>query len=98
MLVALVLHMIIAIECMIDVCELIYVKCISSKNSVLIFLIFPCRIGFKICSVLVDVGGLCRASSVLGGMFRVTGEWSKFRLWSLFVMDLYRSLLLGALI
>ena len=36
---------------------------------------------------------MCRASSVFGGMFSVTGEWSELRLWSLSVVEVYRVLL-----
>ena len=40
--------------------------------------------------------GVGRATSMFGGMCRVTGEWSKLRLWSLSVVDVYR-LLFGVL-
>ena len=52
--------------------------------------------GFKILGGLTVVGGRQRASGVFGGMCSVTGEWSELRLWSLFVVDVYR-LLLGVL-
>ena len=53
---------------------------------------FSCGIGFSILFVLFVVGGVGRASRVFGGMCRVTGEWSEFRLWSLFMVDVYRVL------
>ena len=68
----------------------------SSKSSILNFSIFICGMGFKILRGLFIVGGVCRASSVFGGMCSVTGEWYELRLWSLFVVDVYR-LLLGVL-
>ena len=43
--------------------------------------------------MLFVVSGVWRASRVFGGMCKVTGEWSEFRVWSLFVMDVYRVLL-----
>ena len=51
----------------------------SSKKIVLKFLMLSCGIGFRIRPILVDVSGVCLASSMLGGMFKVTGEWSEFR-------------------
>ena len=42
---------------------------------------------------LFVVGGVHRASSVFGGICSITGEWSELRLWSLFVVDVYRALL-----
>jgi hypothetical protein len=65
----------------------------SSKNYVLKVLIFLCGMGFNILGGLSIVGVILRASSVLGGMCRVTGEWSEFKLWSLFVVDVYSALL-----
>ena len=50
---------------------------------------FSCGRGFKILVVLFVVGGVWRANRVFVGMCRITGEWSEFRLWSLFVMDEY---------
>ena len=49
--------------------------------------IFSCGMGFNIVGVGV------RANSMFGGMCRVTGEWSEFRLWSLFMVDVYSALL-----
>lgn len=50
------------------------------QNLVFNFSIFSCGIGFRIFGVMVVgcVGGC--ASSVLGEMCRVRGEWSEFRL------------------
>ena len=62
----------------------------SSKYSVLNFLIFVWGIGFRIRGGLIVVGGGLRAIRVFGGMCNVTGEWSEFRLWSLFMDDVYR--------
>ena len=62
----------------------------SSKNYVLNFSIFVCGIGFNILVGLSAIGGILRASSVFGGMCSVTGEWSELRLWSLFVVDVYK--------
>ena len=53
---------------------------------------FSWGIGFQILFVLFVVSGVCRASRMFAGMCRVTGEWSEFRLWSLFVLDVYRVL------
>ena len=53
---------------------------------------FSCGIGFKILVVLFVVRGVWRASRVFGGMCRVTGEWSEFKLWSLLILDVYRLL------
>ena len=52
----------------------------SSKNFVLKISMFACGMGFSILGVLFVVGGMQRAIKMLGGMCRVTGEWSKFRL------------------
>lgn len=60
---------------------------------VLNFSIFSCWMGFKILIVLFDNDVDLRANKVFGGMCRVIGEWSKLRLWSLFVVDVYRALL-----
>lgn len=60
----------------------------SSKNFVLNFLIFTCGIGFKILGDLSVVGGIQWASSVFGSICSGTGEWSEFRLWELFVVDM----------
>ena len=65
----------------------------STKNYVLKFSIFICGIGFNILGGLFVVGGVHRASSVLVGICNVVGEWSELRLWSLFVVDVYRALL-----
>ena len=53
---------------------------------------FSCGVGFRILNVLLVVGVVWRANRLLGGMCRVTGEWSEFRLCSLFVVDVYRAL------
>ena len=65
----------------------------SSKNYVLKFSIFICGIGFNILGGLSVIVGIHRASSVLVGICSVTGEWSELRLWSLFVVDVYKALL-----
>ena len=52
----------------------------SSKNSVLNFSIFVCGMGFSILVGLFIVGGVHRAINVFGGICRVTGEWSEFKL------------------
>jgi hypothetical protein len=52
----------------------------SSKNSVLKVSIFSCGMGFNILGGLSIVGVGLRANSVFGGMCRITGEWSEFRL------------------
>ena len=52
----------------------------SSKNFVLKVSIFSCGMGFNILGGLSIVGVILRASSVLGGMCRVTREWSEFKL------------------
>ena len=57
------------------------------------FSIFVCGMGFKILGGLSVVGGGRRANSVFGRICSVTGEWSELRLWSRFVVDVYRSLL-----
>ena len=53
--------------------------------------------GLKILIVSFVVGGVWRAIRIFGGMCRVTGEWSQLRLWSLSVVDVYKSVL-GVLI
>ena len=65
----------------------------SSKNYVLKVSIFSCGMGFNILGGLSSVGVILQAINVFGGMCRVTGEWSEFRLWSLFVVDVYSALL-----
>jgi hypothetical protein len=50
-------------------------------------------IGFSILGGLFVVVGGHRAIRVFGGMCSVTGEWYEFRLWSLFMVDVYRVLL-----
>ena len=65
----------------------------STKNSVLKFSIFSCGIGFNILGGLSVIAGIHMASNVLVGICSVTGEWSELRLWSLFVVDVYRALL-----
>ena len=65
----------------------------SSKIFVLKVSIFSCGMGFSILGGLFIVGVILRASNVFGGMCRVTGEWSEFRLWSLFMVDVYSALL-----
>ena len=52
----------------------------SSKNYVLKISIFSCGMGFRILGGLSIFGVKLRASRVFGGMCRVTGEWSEFRL------------------
>jgi len=64
----------------------------SSKNYILNFSMLSSGIGFSVLgglSILTIVG---RAISVLGSICSVTSEWSEFRLWSLFVVDVYREL------
>ena len=39
--------------------------------------------------ILFVIRVVWRASRVFGGMCRVTGEWSEFKLWSLFMLDVY---------
>ena len=65
----------------------------SSKNFVLKFSIFACGIGFNILRGLSVIAGIHRAISVFFGICSVTGEWSELRLWSLFVVDVYKVLL-----
>ena len=65
---------------------------LSSKNSVLKVSIFSCGMGFSILSGL-SIGVVLRASRVFGGICRVTGEWSEFKLWLLFMVDVYSALL-----
>jgi hypothetical protein len=65
----------------------------SSKKIVLNISIFVCGMGFSSLGGLSVVGGIQRASSVFGGICSIIGEWSEFRLWSLFVVDEYRALL-----
>ena len=59
----------------------------SSKNVVLNVSMFSCGMGFSILGGLSIVGGVQRVNSVFGGMCSVIGEWSEFRLWSLFMVD-----------
>ena len=54
---------------------------------------FSSGMGFKILAVFCVVDVVCRANKVFIGMCRETGEWSEFKLWSLFVVDVYRVLL-----
>ena len=35
------------------------------------------------------IGGIHLARSVFGGIWSASGEWSEFRLWSIFVVDVY---------
>ena len=65
----------------------------SSKKFVLKVSIFSCGMGFNILGGLSIVGVILHAINVFGDMCRVTGEWSEFRLWSLFVVDVYNALL-----
>ena len=65
----------------------------SSKNSVLNWSMFACGIGFNILGGLSSVGVGLRAINVFGGICSVTGEWSELRLWSLFVVEVYKVLL-----
>jgi hypothetical protein len=65
----------------------------SSKNSVLNLSILSCGIGFRIRGGLTAVVGGGRASNVFGGICSVIGEWSEFKEWSLFVVDVYKELL-----
>ena len=62
----------------------------SSKNFVLNFSILCGGIGFRILGGILFCGGVGRAINIFGGICSVTGEWSEFRLWSLFVVDVYR--------
>ena len=68
-------------------------RAFSSKNSVLNCSMFSGGIGFNILEGLSVVVGRLRAINVLCGIFRVTGEWSELRLWSLFVVEVYKVLL-----
>ena len=77
-----------------DVCHWLLVNCsfisivvssliwseFSSKNSVLKFSMLSCGMGFRILGGLFVFGCVGRANSVFGGICRVTGEWSEFRL------------------
>lgn len=54
---------------------------------------FSCGMGFRVLVVLFGVGVVWRASKVFGGICTVIGEWSEFRMWSLFVVDVYRVML-----
>ena len=54
---------------------------------------FSSGMGFRILVVFCGVEGVWQANRVFAGMSRETGEWSEFRLWSLFVVDVYRVLL-----
>ena len=65
----------------------------SSKKFVLNISIFACGMEFSSLGGFSVVGGIQRASSVFGSIYSVTGEWYEFRLWSLFVVDEYRALL-----
>ena len=58
-----------------------------SKNYVLNFLMFSCGMGFSILGGLSSIGIIQRAIMVFDGMCSVIGEWSEFRLWSLFVVE-----------
>ena len=64
----------------------------SSKIFVLKFSIFACGIGFKMLGGLSVIVGIYRAITYIG-ICNVTGEWSELRLWSLFVVDVYKVLL-----
>jgi hypothetical protein len=91
-----------------DVCHWLSVRCsfvsievssfiwreFSSKNSILSFSMLSCGMGFRILGGLFVLSCVGRAKSVLGGICSVTGEWSEFRLYSWFVVDVY-SVLLG---
>ena len=65
----------------------------SSKNFVLKFSMLACGMGLSILGGLSVIGDITRASSVFGGICSITGEWSELRLWSLFIVDVYRALL-----
>ena len=58
---------------------------------------FSSGIGFRILMVLFCVRGSWWANKVFGGMCNVTGAWSEFRLWLLYVVEVYISKL-GAFI
>ena len=61
----------------------------SSKNLVLNFSKFSCWIGFIIIVVRVIGGGGCWAISLFCGMHKIMEKWSKFRLDSTYVVDVY---------
>ena len=61
----------------------------SSKNIVLNFSKFSWGIGFIILVVQVVGGSGCLASNLFGGMCKIIGRWSEFRLGSKSVMDVY---------
>ena len=54
---------------------------------------FSSGMGLRILVVCCDADVVWRANRVFAGMSRETGEWYEFRLWSLFVVDVYRVLL-----
>ena len=54
---------------------------------------FSGGMGFRILVVFCGVGVVWRANRVFIGMCRETSEWSEFRLWSLFVVEVYKVLL-----
>ena len=54
---------------------------------------FSSGMGFRILVVGCGVVVVWRANRVFTSMSRETGEWSELRLWSLFVVDVYRVLL-----
>jgi hypothetical protein len=57
-----------------------------SKNFILNISMFSGRIGFTIL-IFVSVGGICILDiKVLGGMFSITGWWSKLSCWFVFVL------------
>ena len=61
----------------------------SSKNIVLNFSKFFWGMRFIILVVRVVGGGGCIASSLFGGMCKIIGRWSEFRLGSKSVVDVY---------
>ena len=63
----------------------------SSMYSILNFSMFSCGMGFSIL-VVVFVIGMGLANKVFVGICSITGEWSKLRLWSLSIVDVYRVL------
>ena len=79
-----------------SVLRLLIWSAFSSKNFVLNFSMFASGMGLSSLAVCCFGIGVGLASSTLGGMCRVTGEWYELRLWSLSVVDVYR-LLFGVL-
>ena len=61
----------------------------SSKHIVLNFSKFSWGIGFIILVVQVVGSGGCLANNLFGGMCKIIGRWSEFRLGSKSVVDVY---------